>query len=212
MILYGSGLSPFVRKVLVAAAEKGISFDHKPVPPQDKSPDFRAASPFGKIPALVDGDFSVADSTAVLTYFEALKPEPALLPAAAKDRARAIWFEELADTILVPVMAKIFQNRVLKPLFFKQPGDETAAHRAETEELPPILDYLEGQVRPTNTLVGDSFSLADLAVSSPFVNMAYANVTIDPARWPKAAAWLAVTQARPSYVGVLAAERKLIGR
>ncbi|HEY0165295.1 MAG TPA: glutathione S-transferase N-terminal domain-containing protein, partial [Sphingomicrobium sp.] len=54
MILYGSSLSPFVRKVLAFAAEKSIDLEVRPVGLADQTPDFRAASPFGKMPALVD--------------------------------------------------------------------------------------------------------------------------------------------------------------
>ena len=62
MIVYGSSLSPFVRKVLVICAEKGIEVENPGfgpgVPP---TPEFQEASPFGKIPALRDGDYTLAD-------------------------------------------------------------------------------------------------------------------------------------------------------
>ena len=75
MILYGSSLSPFVRKVLAFAGEKGIQLDSQPVGPGDPNPDFREASPFGTMPALADGDYRLADSSAIIHYLEALKPE-----------------------------------------------------------------------------------------------------------------------------------------
>ena len=56
MILYGSTMSPFVRKVAAYAAEKGIELELQPTGFPNPSPEFRAASPFGKMPALVDGD------------------------------------------------------------------------------------------------------------------------------------------------------------
>ena len=79
MIVYGSSLSPFVRKVLAFAAEKGIEVESRPVGLGSEDPEFREASPFGKMPALVDGDYCLADSSAIIHYLEALHPEPAAL-------------------------------------------------------------------------------------------------------------------------------------
>jgi len=157
MILYGSSLSPFVRKVLAYAAEKGIDLDVQRVGPGDPNPDFRAASPFGKMPALRDGGYRLADSSAIVHYLEAKYPEPALIPADAELRGKTIWFEEFADTILTSCGAKMFFNRIVAPRFIGRPGDLAAADRAETEELPPILDYLERTVPdPGGYLVGNT--------------------------------------------------------
>ena len=57
MIIYGSSMSPFVRKALAFAAEKGVAVESLPGGMGGGSPAFKAASPFGKIPALEDGDF-----------------------------------------------------------------------------------------------------------------------------------------------------------
>src|SRR4028119_128358 len=100
MMGYGSSLSPFVRKVLAFAAEKGIEVESKPVGLGDQSPDFREASPFGKIPGFRDGDFAISDSSAIIAYLDALKPDPNLIPIDPKTRARTIWYEEFGDTIL----------------------------------------------------------------------------------------------------------------
>ena len=71
----------------------------QPVGPGDPNPDFRAASPFGKMPALADGDYHLADSSAIIHYLEAKHPEPALIPADPKERGRTVWFDEFADTM-----------------------------------------------------------------------------------------------------------------
>ena len=56
MILFGSTLSPFVRKCVAFATEKGIELEVRPTRIADADPDFCAASPFRKMPALKDGD------------------------------------------------------------------------------------------------------------------------------------------------------------
>ena len=115
MIVYGSSLSPFVRKVLAFAHEKGIELELKQVGLGSTDPDFLAASPFRKIPALADGDYRLADSSAIIQYLEALHPSPEMIPADPKLRGRVIWFDEFADTILFACGAKMFFNRVVAP-------------------------------------------------------------------------------------------------
>ena len=200
MILYGSTLSPFVRKVMAFAAEKGIELQLKGTGFPDPEPDFCAASPFRKMPALQDGDYVLADSSAIIHYLEAKYPEPALIPAEPKARGRTIWFDEFADTILFGCGQKIFFNRVVSPFFLRRPGDAQAAEAAERDELPPILDYLE-TVAPGEGgyLVGDGLTLADIAVAGPFANLQHLGIETDAGRHPRTAAYVERILARPSF-------------
>src|SRR3990167_192354 len=181
MILYGSSLSPFVRKTLAFAAEKGMDLELQQAVMGGGPPEFKLASPFGKMPGFKDGDFLLCDSTAIVTYLEAIKPEPNLTPPEPKARARTIWFEEFADTILVGCAGKMFFNRFVAPRFMGREGDLAAADAAQTNELPPILEYLEGQIPASGFLVEDRLTLADIAVASPFQNLRLIGVPIDPA-------------------------------
>lgn len=216
MILYGSSVSPFVRKVLVFAREKGIDLELRPAGMGRGGVEFDEASPFRKMPALrdpgVDGgrDFVIADSTAIVTYLEAKQPEPALIPADPIARARTIWFEEFADTMINAVGGRIVFNRLVAPKVLKIAGDEAVAAKAEADELPPLLDYLDSVARPDGFLVGDALTLADIAVASPFATLAHAGVTIDAARWPNAAGYVAAILARPSFADLIAVERRMM--
>lgn len=213
MILFGSSMSPFVRKVLAFAAEKGIALDSRPTGIGDPNPEFRAASPFGKMPALVDGDYALADSSAIIHYLEAKCPDPALIPADPKLRGKTVWFDEFADTILFACGARMFFNRVVAPRFLGRPGDETAAMTAERDELPPILDYLETVVPGDDGyLVGDALTLADLAVASPFANLGHMGVTIDAARHPRTRAFVERILARPSFAPLVAREAAFLAQ
>ena len=201
MIVYGASLSPFVRKVLAYGAEKGLELEHKPLGLGSDDPDFLAASPFRKIPAFSDGDFGISDSSAIIHYLEAKYPEPALIPAEPEARARTIWFDEFADTILCACGAKMFFNRIVAPRFLGREGDMEAADKAEKEELPPILDYLERTIPDSGWLVGEGITLADIAVATAFANFRHLGMTIDAGRYPKVAAFADRMLARPSFAG-----------
>ena len=205
MIIYGSSLSPFVRKVLVYAAEKGIEVENMPLPPGTENPDFMAASPFRKIPAMRDGDFAISDSSAIIAYIEALHPEPNLIPTDPRTRARTIWYDEFMDTILFDCGRKMFFNRVVAPIMGRQ-GNLEEADKAEREELPPLLAYLEGVIPESGFLVEDRLTLADIAIACPFVNFQHMRVTIDEAAYPKLHAYVTALLARPSFAPLIARE------
>lgn len=211
MILYGSSMSPFVRKVLAYAGEKGIELDVQPVGIADQNPEFRRASPFGKMPALVEGDFGLADSSAIIQYLEAKQPEPVLIPSEPEFRGRCIWFEEFADTILAACGAKMFFNRIVAPVFLKREGDLAAAEAAERDELPRVLAYLESVVpEGPGFLVGDKLTLADIAVASPFANLAHLQVEVDETKYPRTFAYTRRILERPSFAPWIERERAFL--
>jgi len=213
MILYGSSLSPYVRKVLAYAGEKGIELDLQPTGFPNHSPEYAEASPFKKMPALRDGDYTLADSTAIIHYLEAKFPDPALIPAEPRARGKVIWFDEFSDTILTACGAKMFFNRIVAPRFIGRPGDLAAADTAEREELPPILDYLERVVPDAGKyLVGDTITLADIAVASPFANLAHLCCEIDPGRHGRVRAYVDSILSRPSFAPWIEREVALLAK
>lgn len=213
MILYGSSLSPYVRKVLAFAAEKGIALEVQPTSLRDPDPGFAEASPFRKMPAFRDGDYTLADSSAIIHYLDALEPERALIPADPKLRGKTVWFEEFADTILVTCGSRIFFNLIVAPRFLGLPGDPEAARQAELNDLPPVLDYLES-VAPLDGgyLVGDSLTLADIAVAGPFANFRHTGTRVDPARYPRTVAFVERILARPSFAEWIERETAFLAR
>lgn len=207
MIVHGASISPFVRKVLVFAHEKGLSVGNQPVGIGPKTPEFMAMSPFGKIPALEDGDYTLADSTAICHYLEAKSPEPRLIPVEPRALGKTIWFEEFADTIMVAQLGPIFFQRVVAPMV-GLPQDLAAADKAEAETLPPIAAYIERTIPDSGFLVEDRLTLADIAVASPLVNMTYARVALDG--YPKLTRWMQAIHARPSFAAALALDATMM--
>ena len=204
MIVYGALPSPFVRKVLMFAGEKGVEVEFQPGGFGQGGEPFAEASPFGKVPALrvpgarPDGsDYLLADSTAICCYIDARFPDTPLIPADPQARGDVIWFDEFADTVLMAAGAKLFFNRVVMPLFMGVPGDMAAADQSEAVDTPRVLDWLEGVIGDKEFLVGDTLTLADIAVVVPFINLREAGFVIDR-RYHNIARWTAAIEARPT--------------
>lgn len=212
MKVYGARLSPFVRKVLTVLELKALPYEQIDVFPGAMTPDYLKLSPLGKIPAFEDDGLAVSDSTVICEYLEERYPTVATLPALPAERARARWLEEYADTKLVELCGGgIFLERVVKPLFFKQPTDEAKVEKTINELLPPVQDYLEAQVPKTGFLFGD-FGRADISVVGPLINASYAHYQVDATRWPTLAAYVERVKHQPAVAKLLQIEAKAMGR
>src|SRR5690606_10240616 len=178
-------------------AEKGLDFEWEPSNPGAPTDEFLAVSPFSKIPGFADGDFKLADSTAIAVYLDAKYPEPALIPAEPEARGRAVWFDEVVDTVLTPAAAPIVVNRFLKPNIFGQPGDEAAAQAAEQAALKPLA-YLESQLGDDGWLDGQ-FAIGDIALASAIKTLGYTGWELDRSAHGKLCAWYDRVSARAAW-------------
>jgi len=201
--IIGSFVSPYVRKVLACMNLKGIGYRVDPITPFFGNEEFEALSPLRRIPVLVDGDFSCSDSSVICAYLDEAYDGAPLLPAGPKDRARARWFEEYADSRLGDVIIwDFFYQKVVHPLVWGEPGDAKRIERAEAEAIPAECDFLEREVPGDGFLFGD-IGLADFAVASFFRNAEYAGFSPDPERWPKLAAYVERVLAHPAVGDLL---------
>ncbi len=129
-----------------------------------------------------------------------------MLPAGAHDLGRAIWFDEVGDTELFPVLIKPFVQRVLRPKMMNQPCDEAVVAKCMGEELPRLFDYLEGVIDGPY-LVGGAFGLADISVATTFHNLHLAGEAVEAGRWPKLASYVEGILERPSFQTAIAARQ-----
>jgi glutathione S-transferase len=160
-------------------------------------------SPLCRIPVLIDGDFSVSDSSVICAYLDEAYPGPRLFPSDPKDRARARWFEEYADTRLGDVFIwAYFYQKVVRPLVWNEPTDEERVRKAEEEDIPAALDYLESELPEAEFLFGD-IGTADLAIASFFRNGSYAGFETDAACWPRTSAFVKRTLEHPCFADLL---------
>lgn len=216
LIVYGGSVSPFVRKVRVVLIEKGIDYRLDQVNPFAPAPEFLAISPLKRIPVLRDTDQpepnTLPDSSVICDYLEHKYPEPALYPKGAFERARALWFEEYADSAVAETIGRgLFFERIVKRMLRQEP-DEEVCTRTLTQKIPPLFDYLEREIGTHQFLVGERFSIADIAVGSMFVNFDHAGEVPSKQRWPQLSAYVARVHARPSFAALLDEERSVIAR
>jgi glutathione S-transferase len=209
-VLHGAIVSPFVRKVRVALAEKGIAYDSDPVVPFGVSDEYKKMSPLGKIPCYTPHEgCHIPDSSVIIAYLERKHSDKPLYPSNPEDFARALFFEEYGDSVLVGALGTVFFNRIVGPMFLDQQPDEAAIKNAIENELPPLLEWLEEQIGDNEFLVGDKFSVADIGITSPFVNFGLAGESIDATKYPKLAAYLERNLARPSFKACVDEEKAM---
>ena len=92
----------------------------------------------------------------------------------------------------------MFRPLVVQRLMGKEP-DVARGRSTLREKLPPLFDYLEREIAGRASPVGDAFSIADVSVATQFGNLRLAGGSVDEARWPKLAAYIARMHARPSF-------------
>ncbi len=172
ILIVGSYLSPYVRKVLVCLELKGMDYEVDHIVPFFGDDRFSKLSPLRRIPVLVDGDLVLTDSTAICEYIEDKQPAPALLPADIRDRARARWLEEFADTRMGDVFIwRLFNQIAIRPSVWGEKGDRELVDRNLKEDVPMVLDYLESEAPADDSRGGFRFgalSIADIAVACFF--------------------------------------------
>jgi glutathione S-transferase len=202
--VYGGTVSPYVRKVRVALAYKDVEFEDVEQTPFGAPAEFRELSPLSKIPVWQEGDFVLPDSSVILSYIEQRYPEPPLLPADPQPRARALWFQEYGGSKLNEATAGIFFERVVKPKILKLETNTKLVDHLLGKTLPRALDYLTKCLGDDEYMVGGVFTLADIALTTSFVNLNLAGVSVDTSRWPAYAAYVERIHALPFYAPIVA--------
>lgn len=194
----GWGFSPYVRAVRAALNEKGVPHVHRDMTPADLAdPDFRAISPFGKVPVLRHGDLALSETVAILHYVDETFPGPSLVPrdAAARARMRALLLGVSSYLYPTAVMGVFFQDAYVRANG-GTPNEE--AVRAAALRTAPVLDALEARwAHPWAS--GEDLSLADLLALPMIQNLSLTapGEELIAAR-PLLSAWFARAAARPS--------------
>jgi glutathione S-transferase len=203
LTIIGSFVSPYVRKVLAAINLKGLPYQVDPITPFFGNDEFEKVSPLRRIPVLIDGDFSISDSSVICDYLDDAYPGQPLYPRNPKQRARARWFEEFADTRLGDLFIwSLFYQKVVRPAVWGEATDEERVRKAEEHDIPAALDYLERELPAEGFLFGD-IGVPDIAIASFFRNGTYAGFEPVEKRWPRTTAFVGRVLAHPCVASLL---------
>lgn len=199
MKIIGSYVSPYVRKVLACLELKGLDYEVDPITPFYGNDEFERLSPLRRIPVLIDDDLILTDSSVICAYLDEAYPGHPLLPVGPKDRARARWLEEFADTRMGDVFIwGLFYPKIVYPRVWGEDGDLARVEKCLAEDAPGMLDYLELELPADGFLFGE-IGLADVAIASFFRNADYAGFAVNSDRWPKTARFVGHALAHPVF-------------
>jgi len=141
----GFWISPYVFACYVALREKAARFEVKEVKLQageQRSPEYRATTWTGRVPALTDGDFALTESIAILEYLEETFAPPAharLFPADVKTKARA---RQLMSWLRSDATAPIRAERSAEVIFYERPLPPlTPAALAAVDKMKELLGH-----------------------------------------------------------------------
>lgn len=165
-VVYGVPGSPYLRKALLALEEKHADYRLAVMGMgESKTPAHLARNPFGRIPVLEHGDFSLYETQAILRYLDAVAPGPSLSPAEPKARARMDQIIGIVDSYVFPFITHdISAERMMSQVFWGRGPDEETIAKALPNAGICIreLDRLKGR---SSWLTGESVSLADLMLA-----------------------------------------------
>lgn len=192
--------SPFARAVMATLEEKGAPWRIAPLAPGTlKAEPHLSRHPFGRIPVLEHGDFSLYETQAILRYIDRVVPEPALTPADPRAAARMDQVMNIADWYLFQGVGNVIGfQRVVGPALMGITPDEAACAAAmpRAHQVFAALSQLLGE-QPC--FAGDRLSLADilLAVQMDFMTQAPEWAPLTEGR-SNLVRWMDRMNARPS--------------
>jgi glutathione S-transferase len=188
--IYGVPVSVHTRKVLMVAALKGLVHEVIPVVPvipDNPPPNWRELSPTGRIPAITDGDFTVADSTAICLYLDRAYPQHPLYPKTARELAQAVSIELYAtEKLFREVVRPLFHEVFVHPRIHSHPTNQAVIEQVFAASIPEVFGYLNG-IAAEGFLVGQTITAADFAVVSNLVTFGYCGFNLDRDRFPRLA-------------------------
>jgi glutathione S-transferase len=197
MKLYGFPPSPNTWKVRAVAVHLGIPLELELVDlTKPRPPAYLALNPAGRTPTLVDGDFTLSESNAIMQYLASQKPN-SLWPDDVRVRADITrWLSwQLAHWGADACVPLIF-NRLVKKLLNLGGPDEAAVAKA-TEAFHKEAKLVEARLAKQPYLVGSELTLADFAVAAPLFYAQQGGLPIEP--YAKLRDWFGRVSALPAW-------------
>lgn len=196
IVVYEHPLSPYAQKVKIALDEKSVAYEARmpaAIGTGRVDEEFLSANPRGEVPALIDGDVAIFDSTIILEYIEDKWPDPPLLPKSPAARARARTIEEVMDTAFEPINWGLGEIR-----WFKRAEGERARviEARASAQARGLYEWLTRTLGSHTWFGGETFGWADVSVA-PYLNGAHV-LGAGPDAHSPLGLWLARANERPS--------------
>lgn len=184
------------REVKLALAEKNIPFTQVNVHEKDfnkEDPEFKKASPLGKVPAIIDGDVYMPEAYHINEYLDKQYPGPALMPKDEASRAKIREWVTLYDKRFVLKIGLLVIECLLKP---KDQQKEETKTRLRTE-INEAMKEVDALIAGKDYLFGD-YSLADIAITPHIAALPILGTGIPP-ELKNMISWFGRIQSRPSF-------------
>jgi glutathione S-transferase len=171
--MYGS---PWSERVRWALAFKGLPYEKENYEPGVDEEKIKKLTGQALVPVLIVDGKVIPDSTAILEWLEASRPEPALLPGSDRDRAQVTLWEELMIGVLGPLARTLIIGRELRindpeaqrsgKYFAEKYGHSPYMEEQAKLTLRRVLLSLKQTLSGRQYLVGDAFTRADLTTAA----------------------------------------------
>jgi glutathione S-transferase len=201
MKLLTGAITPNGKRVMIVAHEIGLTLDVVPIDftkGENRAPDYLSVNPMGKVPTLVDGDFVLWESAAILVHLAQTKGAQtkggAFWPADPRAQADALRWLFFGACHLDPYFTTFVIERFIKPRRQLPPDDAALAYA--TSFLVRFLPVLDEHLASREHVAG-AFGVADVALGCTLELSP--GVGFDLAPYANVRAWLERVQARPSW-------------
>jgi glutathione S-transferase len=205
--LYQYPSSPHCLKVRAVAYELGLELELVTVnlfgSASRQRSELEALNPNGLVPVLVDGDFVLWESNAILTYLAGTHRRPALIPTDARGRADVERWLHWQSAHLAPAISRVVFERFIKPMTGQAPVDHAAA-AAAASDFKRHCRVLEESLRDME-YIARRLSVADFALACVVDSAAMVGLGVDT--FPRTRTWLRRMVARDSVRRALAEAR-----
>lgn len=160
------------------------------------APEYTKLNPNRKIPTLVDGDFALWESNAIMQYLATKKPEAGLLPRDERGRADVLRWQAWNLAHFAPGVGTFNWENLLKKVFASGEPDASKLQQAE-QELARFGAVLEGQLAGRRYVCGDTPTVADLSIACTLMYRVPARVPLEP--FPRIRSWMETIEALPAW-------------
>jgi glutathione S-transferase len=185
---YYNPISPNARRVWITLLEKEIPFESiiLKLDGDQLQPEFTEINPFHHIPVLVDHDYRLVESLAIMDYLEAKYPTPPLLPQAPQDLATVRMVQMLTANELFPQLVNLIYESEASPKIIQA-----------KQKINQVLQFFTKLLGNSPYFGSTQLTLGDIVAGTAILSLPRLGVNIDD--YPNLNQWSERLMARPVW-------------